>query len=58
MNVYVAPLPLNPLTEPFVTVTSVEINPVTDSLKVTVTGIADKLVRLVAVDVIVVVGAV
>jgi hypothetical protein len=55
--VYVEPEPENPDNEPFVTVIEELANPVTTSENVIVTGIGLTLVVLLAVDVIVTVGA-
>ena len=48
---YVAPLPVNPVTVPLPTTMSAAVNPVTGSLKVAVTGIGLVLVGFGAVDV-------
>jgi hypothetical protein len=56
--VYDAPLPLKLATEPFPTVRSPDVNPVTDSLNVIVIGIGDVFVGLLAELETVTVGAV
>src|SRR6185295_8270358 len=58
LKVYVVPLPEKPLMVQFVSVTSVEMKPVTDSLNVAVTAMGEVFVGFGALEVSETVGAV